>query len=281
MGGRRDAAYDRAVDEGRERYTHGHHESVLRAHRWRTVENSAAFVLGDLEPGQRVVDVGCGPGTITAGLARIVAPGATLGVDRDAGVVAEAASAHSERQNLRFAVGDAYALPVDDGAADVVLFHQVLQHLADPVAALAEAGRALRPGGLVAARDADYGAFLWAPGDGRLDAWRDLYRAVARANGAQADAGRHLATWVAEAGFVDPRVTASTWTFATPEERAWWGGLWAERVTRSDLAARAIELGLASEADLESMAAAFTEWSSLPVGLFVVVHVEVVARRWR
>ncbi len=269
------------MDEGRERYTHGHHESVLRAHRWRTVENSAAFLLGDLAPGQRVVDVGCGPGTITEGLARMVAPGATIGVDRDAGVVAEAAAAHAGRENLRFCVGDAYALPVDDGAADVVLFHQVLQHLADPVAALAEAGRALRPGGLVAARDADYGAFVWAPADGRLDAWRDLYRAVTRANGAQSDAGRHLATWVAEAGFADPRVTASTWTFATPEERAWWGGLWAERVTRSDLAARALELGLAREAELASMAEAFTEWSSLPVGLFVVVHVEVVARRWR
>jgi 2-polyprenyl-3-methyl-5-hydroxy-6-metoxy-1,4-benzoquinol methylase len=50
-------------------YTHGHHESVLRSHSWRTAENSAAYLLGQLSPGMSLLDVGCGPGTITADLA--------------------------------------------------------------------------------------------------------------------------------------------------------------------------------------------------------------------
>ena len=50
-------------------YTHGHHESVLRSHRWRTAENSAAYLLPHLGPARTLLDVGCGPGTITADLA--------------------------------------------------------------------------------------------------------------------------------------------------------------------------------------------------------------------
>ena len=56
-------------------YTHGHAESVLRSHRTRTAANSAAYLLPHLAPGQRLLDVGSGPGTITADLATLVAPG--------------------------------------------------------------------------------------------------------------------------------------------------------------------------------------------------------------
>ena len=52
-----------------ERYTHGHHESVLRSHNWRTIANSAAYLAPQLVGGSRVLDVGCGPGTITAEMA--------------------------------------------------------------------------------------------------------------------------------------------------------------------------------------------------------------------
>jgi SAM-dependent methyltransferase len=71
-------------------YTHGHHDAVLRSHRWRTAANSAAYLLPHLTPGQRLLDVGCGPGTLTVDLARLVEPGEVLGVDLDATVVAEA-----------------------------------------------------------------------------------------------------------------------------------------------------------------------------------------------
>src|SRR5204862_1009093 len=56
-------------------YTHGHHESVLRSHKWRTVENSAAYLAPSLKSGTSVLDLGCGPGTITADIGRRVAPG--------------------------------------------------------------------------------------------------------------------------------------------------------------------------------------------------------------
>src|SRR6202044_596514 len=93
-------------------YTHGHHESVLRSHRWRTAENSAGYLLPFLRPGLRLLDVGCGPGTITLDLAARVAPGGTVGVDREPGVVAEAQRLLDSRpmSGVEFTTADAYAL---------------------------------------------------------------------------------------------------------------------------------------------------------------------------
>ena len=65
------------------RYLHGHHEAVLRSHRQRTAESSAAYLLPHLEPDAEVLDVGCGPGTITVGLAERVPDGTVVGVDAE------------------------------------------------------------------------------------------------------------------------------------------------------------------------------------------------------
>src|SRR5438445_10292399 len=77
-------------------YTHGHHESVLRSHTWRTAENSAAYLLPHLRPGMAVLDVGCGPGTITADLAALVSPGRVVAVDSAPAILAQAAAPAAE-----------------------------------------------------------------------------------------------------------------------------------------------------------------------------------------
>jgi ubiquinone/menaquinone biosynthesis C-methylase UbiE len=259
-------------------YTHGHHASVLRSHTWRSAENSAAHLLAHLEPGMSLLDVGCGPGTITADLARRVGPGEVLGVDRDADVVALAAREHASVPGLRFEVGDVYALAAADGAYDVVHAHQVLQHLSDPVAALVEMRRVCRPDGVVAVRDADYGAFTWAPEDPVLDRWLCAYRAVARANQAEPDAGRHLKGWVLRAGFTSVQASASVWCFTDEDDRGWWGSLWADRVVESDLARQLVDGGHATPEDLQAFATAFRRWADALDGWFIVPHGEVLAR---
>ncbi len=262
-------------------YTHGHHESVLRSHTWRTAENSAGYLLDELRPGMELLDIGCGPGTITVDLASRVAPGRVLGLDREAQVIEQAKQLRSERNigNVSFEVGDVYELELADDSFDVVHAHQVLQHLTDPVAALTEMRRVLRPGGQLAVRDSDYGAKIWAPQDERLDRWMALYHQVTKANGAEADAGRFLPGWVRTAGFGDVRVSSSTWTFADAETCRWWGELWADRVQLSSFAEQAVGYGFADTAELASIAEAWRQWSVDPGAMIVIIGVEVLARK--
>jgi SAM-dependent methyltransferase len=265
-----------------ERYTHGHHESVLRSHRWRTAENSAAYLLPHLAPGMDLLDVGCGPGNLTCDLADRVAPGQVIGLDAAADVLEAAEAERTERgtANVTFRTGDVYGLRFDGASFDVVHAHQVLQHLSDPVAALVELRRVVRPDGVVAVRDGDYASMTWAPDDPRLDRWLALYHEVTRRNGGEADAGRYLLGWARQAGFGSIEVSTSTWTFADPETRAWWGGLWADRMTdpHSALAAQAVAYGLATEEELADLAEGWQAWSAHEDGYFAVLHGEVLAR---
>jgi len=258
-------------------YTHGHHESVLRSHRWRTAENSAAYLTPSLAAGIDLLDVGCGPGTITIDLAALVTPGRTVGLDNAPAAVDAARSLHANVA-VDFEVGDVMNLPFPDASFDVVHAHQVLQHLSDPVGALREMARVCKPGGAVAARDSDYEAMTWYPAEPGLETWLDLYRTVARANGGEPDAGRRLVDWARRAGLSDVEPSASVWCFARPHDRAWWGDLWADRVTKSALADRAVELGLASPAELARIADGWRRWAAAPAGWFAVLHGEILCR---
>ncbi|MEU3280128.1 class I SAM-dependent methyltransferase [Streptomyces antibioticus] len=262
-------------------YTHGHHESVLRSHTWRTAANSAAYLLGSLEPHQRILDIGCGPGTITADLAALVPDGQVTGVDHAAGVLdqARATAAGRALANIDFGVADVHALPYPDGSFDVVHAHQVLQHVGDPVQALREMLRVTVPGGLVAVRDSDYAAMTWYPPSRGMDDWLDLYERVARANGGEPDAGRRLKSWALAAGFTDITATSATWTFSTAEERAWWSGLWADRTLASAYAERATEGGHATEEQLTAVSRAWREWGGREDGWFCVLHGEILCRK--
>ncbi|MFE9407757.1 class I SAM-dependent methyltransferase [Streptomyces sp. NPDC006704] len=261
-------------------YTHGHHESVLRSHTWRTAANSAAYLIGELKPHMRILDIGCGPGTISADLAALVPDGHVTAVDHAPGIVEQARAYAAERgqENMSFAVADVHALDFPDDTFCVVHAHQVLQHVGDPVRALREMRRVTKPGGIIAVRDSDYKAFAWYPELPALDSWLDLYHRVARANGGEPDAGRRLKSWALAAGCVDVRASASTWCFATAEERAWWGGLWADRTVASSYADLAVEGGHATVEELATIAEAWRAWGDQDDAWFMTPHGEIICR---
>ena len=262
-------------------YTHGHHESVVSRHRKRTASEAAAFLLPHLKPGMRLLDVGCGPGSITLGLAAAVAPGEVLAIDLSSDVLEEARRLAIEKGigNVRFERGDINHLARPDGAYDVVYAHQVLQHVQDPVKALDAMKRVLARGGLVAVRDSDYGTCTWSPPEPRIARWLEIYHAVASENGADADAGRHLYGWLVRAGFEDLRLSGTTWTFPGYDSVEEWSISWAERTVDSNLATKAVEYGIATRSELESIAEGFRRWCREPEAFFSIGHVEALGRK--
>ena len=265
---------------GAARYTHGHGAAVLSAHARRSAADSAAHLLPHLSAGMDLLDVGCGPATITADLAECVAPGRVVALDAAADALEAARATLSERglsEQVELSCGDVMALPFEDGSFDVVHAHQVLQHLADPVGALVEMRRLTRSGGIVAVRDAVYSAMTWFPESVGMEQWRSVYMATARANGGEPDAGSRLLSWARAAGFTDVTASAATWCYATPADRAWQSETWAQRCLTS-FGPQAVDLGLAREADLETMAEAWRQWGGSEDSWFVVVHGEVIAR---
>ncbi len=183
-----------------------------------------------------------------------------------------------ELNTVDFVVTDVHRMDFADDSFDVVHAHQVLQHVGDPVQALREMGRVSKPGGLVAARDADYQAFTWFPDSPPLDRWLDLYRSIARHNGGEPDAGRRMLHWARRAGFTDITVSASIWSYSTPEERHGWGLMWADRVLQSDFAAQAVDSGAASSEELQQISRAWRDWAAASDGFLMVPHVEIVIR---
>lgn len=260
------------------RYTHGHSEPVLRSHRWRTAENSAPHLLPHLRPGTRLLDVGSGPGTITADLAERVGPAHVTALEHTDEAVALTRSELERRgmPDVTCRVGDVHHLDLPDGAFDVVHAHQVLQHVDRPVTALREMLRVTAEDGLVAVRDSDYAAFTWYPDAPLLEEWLDLYQRVARGNGGEPDAGRRLHAWAREAGASAVEPSTSTWLYAG-DEAVWWGDLWADRVVEGRFAQDAQRAG-ASADDLARLADGWRAWAASPDAWFCLLHGEVLAR---
>ncbi len=258
-------------------YTHGHSRPVVESHATRSVADSAQFLVPYLSGSVDLLDFGCGPGSITVDLAGYVGPsGTVVGVDQNDEAIAVARHDHGA-PNVSYLQASVYDLPYPDGYFDVAYGHQVLQHLADPVAALTEIHRVLKPGGIVAIRDADYGSMTHFPHYPELDTWLDVYHRVARYNGGEPDAGRRLPEWTAAAGFTDIAATASTWYYTTAEQRREWADLWSERIQAPRFAERAESVD--PTADMAMLADAWLRWADEPHGWFAFLHGELVATR--
>lgn len=263
-----------------ERYLHGHHASVLQSHEWRTVENSAAYLVEHLTAGKQVLDVGSGPGTITVDIAERVFPGTATGLDIAPDMKTRAESYAEARgcHNAEFRVGDAYSIDAEDGSYDIVHAHQVLQHLANPAAALVEMMRVVKPDGIIAVRDVIYSSTSWSPENEGLQRWLKIYLAAARHSGGDPDVGRRLQELAIEAGARSVLSSASAWCFSTPSDRDWWGNSWAARATESGFARNAIESGEARVEDLEEIADAWRRWAADDRGWLAMLHGEIIAR---
>lgn len=259
-------------------YAHGHQSAVLKSHNWRTVLNSAQYVVPFINADSNILDIGCGPGSLTNDFAAKCPQGSVIGVDISDEVV-RIAMASEHRENVSYEIVDTYHLPYRDNSFDVVHAHQVLQHVNKPVALLTEMSRVVRPTGIIAVRDSQYSAFEWTPKSPELEKWLSTYIAIARFCEGEPDPGRHLPNWTSQASLATIQRTSSQWVFKTAEEVQWWGETWADRVLNSNFADHARTLGLLTDRELRDMHDGWISWSQSVSASFVIPHDELIAQK--
>jgi len=248
-----------------ETYTPGHSEAVSDFMARRTLATHGAFFVPYLRPGLSVLDCGCGPGSITLGIAARVDPGEVAGIDfaPDQITRARQAAAREGRRNVRFETANVHSLPFESGRFERVFSHALLEHLADPQKALRELHRVLAPGGVIGVCSPDWGGFLLSPPSPRASRALDAYMALQSGNGGDVRAGRHQGMHLAAAGFEAIELSARYECYDS------------RQVIAEYLARRLEQAG-----DVAS-ASALRDWSGDEPGMFAQAWVSAVARKPR
>ena len=262
-------------------YTIGFSESILQHLRRHTVHTHAAYLLPYLKPGLRVLDLGCGPGTLSIGLAEAIAPGELYGVDMEPSQVdlARSIAEAGGHGNTTFQVGDVTELSFDDGSFDVVHGHAILVHVPDTQAVLAEAKRVLKPGGLIAVREWILeGSFLAPDFEVIDDAWATLAELITADDG-HPNIGQDLKRHLIEAGFTDVRPAASFTSYTTAEDVGYISRVIENWFLSADVRASATAYGVATQEHLDNLEQALKRWISHPGAFGAVAYGEVIAHK--
>ena len=262
-------------------YTMGFSQDMLESLRRHTAEASARYLLPYLRPGLRVLDFGCGPGTISVGLAKAVDPGELHGVDMEEPQIglARAVAASQGRDNAIFHVGDVTNLPFADGFFDVAHGHNVLMHIPDTQAVLAEVKRVLKPGGLVACREMICESSFTHPHFGVIrNAW-DMFEDLLAADDGHPQMGKELKTHLVEAGFAHLQVTGSWDVYSTPADVEFIFGFANQWFLSPEITDAAIKYGASTPELVERIRDAYVLWRAHPGALCSLAFGEVVANK--
>jgi ubiquinone/menaquinone biosynthesis C-methylase UbiE len=243
----------------------------------RTAHQAAAFALPYLWPGMNLLDCGCGPGSITIGLAQIVAPGQVTGIDIGEQDIERARASAQERgvSNIHFERANVYSLPFPDNSFDAVFSNALLEHLAEPPDALREMWRVVKPGGLAAIRAADRDGYLSSHNEPILKRYGEISNRL-RATNATAHIGKHLRRLLRQAGFVRVEATASYDSYGTPELVRKMCESGAATITKPGRADELIRTGFTTQAELEEIAAAYRRLAEDPDVFFAQARCEAV-----
>jgi len=265
-------------------YIHGHHASVLKSHTTRTAANSCAYLLPYIKPTDRILDIGCGPGSITLDLAQYVPNGSITGIDiesaRTALEDAQKRAKDEGKHNVTFQVGDISKLDFADGSFDIVHVHQVIQHVPDPVGALREMRRVCKVGGLVAARET--AEMMWYPELPGMEEMFTLYKKVAAWTGGTPGAGKQLRPLVKKAEFKPEDIVmhdASSWCYNTPDTIATWSHMWADRIAGSSFKTNALNSGFATQADLDRLRETWLGFAKEDDAWFTLLHGDIILKK--
>jgi SAM-dependent methyltransferase len=249
-----------------EHYTPGYAPRIVRFMERRTAETHAAFFLPHLRSGLRLLDCGCGPGTITRGLAARVGPGPVVGVDVEETQLDIARSDLRNPANLTYRNSGVYQLPFPDAHFDAVFAHALFEHLGEPVKAARELRRVTKPGGLIGLCAPDWDGFLFGPPDPEVLAAAALYRRLQEDNGGNPTAGRSLGLWLTEAGWSEVQMSAR---YECQDDLHLMGEFLRDRLERSPKQ---------DDVSLKRILQALRTWEKRRDGLFALAWVSAIAR---
>ncbi|MBW4562638.1 MAG: methyltransferase domain-containing protein [Mojavia pulchra JT2-VF2] len=258
-----------------EKYTPGYSSNATNFMANRTVDSHAVFFLPYLRPGMKLLDCGCGPGTITLGLARAIAPGTVTGIDQEASQICIAAENTLKQAiaNANFRQANIYDLPFANESFDAVFSHALFEHLQEPAKALQEIFRVLKPEGVIGLRSPDWSGFLIAPSTPELDQAMSYYKWLQQQNGGNLEVGRELRALLRQAGFINIKASASYQCYEPLS-------LAAEYLALQIEVAVNVPQGVEKEAyDVKLMSNALREWSQHPDGFFAQTWCEVVGHK--
>ncbi|MCY3801836.1 MAG: methyltransferase domain-containing protein [Chloroflexi bacterium] len=262
-------------------YTMGFGEGAVDHLGRATADSHARHLLPYLRSGLRVLDFGCGTGTISVGLAAAVAPGELHGVDMEESQVrlARCAAKAMGLDNAIFHVGDATDLPFDDGFFDVVHSHRVLIHIPDTRSALAEAKRVLKPGGIISCREMICeSSFVFPDFGGTRRSW-DMFEDLVRADDGHPQMGKEMKGYLVQAGFENIRVTASFNTYNSLEEIAVVYDLIDRFLLSDEIVEAAIKYGASSEELCNDIRASYDKWKNHPGAFCGHAYGEAIASK--
>ncbi len=262
-------------------YTMGFSDEMLESLRRYTAEASAAYLLPYLRPGLRVLDFGCGPGTISVGLAKAVAPGELHGVDMEESQIelARAVAEANGLDNAIFHVGDVTDMPFEDGFFDVAHCHNVLMHIPDTGAVLAEVKRVLKPGGIIGCREMICGSSFTHPDFGVIrNAW-DMFEDLLAADEGHPQIGKDLKAHIVEAGFTNVRMTASFDVYSTPADVAFIYEFANKWFLAPEITEAAIKYGAATQNLCDAIRDAYDRWKDHPGAFCGLAFGEAIAGR--
>ena len=260
-------------------YTMGYSEEFQQLLRRRSADTHAAYLLPHLRPGMRLLDFGCGPGSISVGLARAVEPGELHGVDVEESQIdmARSAARAGGHANASFHVGDVTALPFEDDYFDAAHCHAVLMHVPDTRAVLAEVKRVLKPGGIIASREMFVSSsFLEPSGEDVEGAWSTFARLL-QGNGGHPQMGRELKNAFLEAGFENIRATASFDHFGSAEDVAFLRAFIDDWFYSPRVIEAAVQFGLASREQFDRWRMSLDEWRDHPGAFGAFAFGEAIA----
>lgn len=259
-------------------YTMGYSEDFQKLLRRRNAETSAAHLLPYLEPGMRVLDFGCGPGTISVGLAKAVEPGELFGVDMEASQIeiAWAAAKDGGHRNAVFQTADVTDLPFENDWFDVAHCHAVLMHAPDTMAVLAEVRRVLKPGGIISSREMFVDSSFLEPS--LRDGWETFAKLI-EANGGHPQIGRELKRLFIEAGFSDISANVSFEPFCTEEDIDFLHGFISAWFFSPDTVEAATKHGIASQEQFDDWQERLDQWKDTPGALAAFAWGEAIGRK--